>query len=42
MKADEMEIRKRKMVRMTNRERDEEGRRMNPESSAVIYVTASV
>ena len=30
------------MVRMPNREREEEGRRMNPESSAGIYVTASV
>ena len=30
------------MVRMPNREREEEGRRMNPDSSAGIYVTASV
>ena len=37
-----MEIRKRRMVRMPNREREEEGRRMNPDSSAGIYVTASV
>ena len=27
---------------MRNREREEEGRRMNPDSSAGIYVTASV
>ena len=37
-----MEIRKRRMVRMPNREREEESRRMNPDSSAGIYVTASV
>ena len=37
-----MEIRKRRMVRMPNREREEEGSRMNPDSSSVIYVTASV
>ena len=37
-----MEIRKRRMVRMPNREREEEGRRMNPDSSAGIYFTASV
>ena len=42
IKADEMEMRKRRMVRMPNREREEEGRRMNPDSSAGIYVTASV
>ena len=30
------------MVRMPNREREEEGRRMNPDSSSGIYVTASV
>ena len=30
------------MVRMPNKEREEEGRRMNPDSSAGIYVTASV
>ena len=42
IKADEMEIRKRRMVRMPKREREEEGRRMNPDSSAGIYVTASV
>ena len=42
MKADEMEIRKSRMVRMPNREREEEGRRMNPDSSAGTYVTASV
>ena len=32
MKAEKMEIRKRRMVRMPNREREEEGRRMNPDS----------
>ena len=37
-----MEMRKRRMVRMPNRDREEEGRRMNPDSSAGIYVTASV
>ena len=37
-----MEMRKRRMVRMPKRDREEEGRRMNPESSAGIYVTASV
>ena len=42
IKAYEMEIRKRRMVRMPNREREEESRRMNPDSSAGIYVTASV
>ena len=42
MKAAEMEMRKRRMVRMPNREREEEGRRMNPDSSAGIYVTTSV
>ena len=42
MKADDMEMRKRRMVRIPNREREEEGRRMNPDSSAGIYVTASV
>ena len=30
------------MVRMPNRDQEEEGRRMNPDSSAGIYVTASV
>ena len=30
------------MVRIPNRDREEEGRRMNPDSSAGIYVTASV
>ena len=30
------------MVRMPNREREEEGRRMNPDSSAGIYATASL
>ena len=42
IKADEMEMSKRRMVRMTNRDKGEEGRRMNPDSSAGIYVTASV
>ena len=37
-----MEMRNRIMVRMPNREIEEEGRRMNPDSSAGIYVTASV
>ena len=42
IKADEMEMRKRRMVRMPNMDREEEGRRMNADSSAGIYVTASV
>ena len=42
MKADDMEMRKRRMVRMPNRDGEEEGRRMKPDSSAEIYVTASV
>ena len=42
MKADYMEIRKRRMVRIPNREREEEGIRMNPDSSVGIYVTASL
>ena len=42
MKADDMEMRKRRMVRMPNRDKEEEGRRMNPDSSAGMYVTASV
>ena len=37
-----MEMRKRRMVRMLKREREEEGRRMNPDSSLGIYDTASV
>ena len=37
-----MEMRKRRMIRMLNRGGEEEGRRMNPDSSAGIYVTASV
>ena len=36
IKADEMEMRKRIMVRMPNRERDKEGRIMNPDFSAII------
>ena len=39
MKAAEMEMRKRRMVMIPNRDGEEEGRRMNPESSAGIYVT---
>ena len=35
-------MRKRRMVRMPNRDREEEVRIMNPDSSAGIYVTASV
>ena len=42
MKAAEMEMRKRRMVRMSKRGGEEVGRRMNPDSSAGIYVTASV
>ena len=37
-----MEMRKRRMVMMPNRDKEEEGRRMNPYSSSGIYVTASV
>ena len=37
-----MEIRKRIMVSMTNRNREEGIKRMNPDYSAGIYVTASV
>ena len=42
MKAAEMEMRKRRMVRMPNRNKEEEGRRIKPDSSSGIYVTASV
>ena len=35
-------MRKRTMVRTPNRDKEEEGRRMNPDSSSGIYVTASV
>ena len=42
MKAAEMEMRKRRMLSMTNRDGGEEGRRMNPDPSAGIYVTSSV
>ena len=35
-------MRKRTMVRIPNRYLDEEGSRVNPDSSAVIYVTSSV
>ena len=40
--AAEMKMRKRRMVRMSNRDGEEEGIRMNPDSSSVIYVTASL
>ena len=42
MKAAEIEIKKRRMVRTPNSYGEEEGIRINPESSAGIYVTASV
>ena len=42
IKADEMEMRKKRMVRMPNMDKEEEGRRMKSDSSAGIYVTASV
>ena len=42
IKAAEMEMRKRRMVWMPKRDGEEEGRIMNPESSARIYITASV
>ena len=42
MKAAEMEMRKMRMARITNRYVEEEGIRMNPDSSAGIYFTASV
>ena len=42
MKAAAMEMRKRRMVRMPNSYGEEEGIRMNPDSLAGIYVTASV
>ena len=35
-------MRKRRIVRMPNRDREEEGIRMNPDSSAGIYVTSSM
>ena len=37
-----MEMRKRRMVRIPNSDGEEKVRRMNPDSSAGIYVTASV
>ena len=37
-----MEMRKRRMVRMPNRDGEEEGSIMNPDSSAGVYVTVSV
>ena len=42
IKAADMEMRKRMMVRMPNKSGEEEGRGINPESSAGISVTASV
>ena len=42
IKADDMEMRKTRMVRMPNRDGEEEGSRMNPDSSAGIHVTTSV
>ena len=42
IKAVEMERRKRIIVRMPNRDGEEEVRIMNPDSSAGIYVTTSV
>ena len=39
MKAAEMEMRNRIMVRIPNRDGEEECRRMNPDSSDGIYVT---
>ena len=42
IKAAEMETRERRMVRMPNRGGEEEGRRIIPESSSGMYVTASV
>ena len=42
IKADDMETRKRRMVRIPNRYGEEEGIRMNPDSSDGIYVTTSV
>ena len=37
-----MEIEKRRMVRIPNRDGEEEGSRMNPDSLDGIYATASV
>ena len=42
MNAAEMEMRKRRIVRIPNRDGEEEGSIMNPDSSDGIYVTASV
>ena len=42
MKADEMEMSKRIMARIPNMDGEEEGSRMNTESSSGIYFTASV
>ena len=39
MKAAEVEMRKRTMVRMPNMYGEEEGSRMNPDSSAGIYMS---
>ena len=42
IKVAEMDMRKRRMVRTPNRDGEEEGRIMKPDSSDGIYVTASV
>ena len=42
IKAAEMETRKRRIVRMTNRGGEEEGIIINPDSSVGIYVTELV
>ena len=42
IKAADMEMRKRRVVRMPKRNGEEEGIIINPESSSGIYVTASV
>ena len=42
IKSAEMEMRKRRMVSMKNRDGEKEGTIMNPDSSTGIYVAASV
>ena len=42
IKAAEMEMRNRIMVRIPNRDGEDEGIRINPDSSSRIYVTASL
>ena len=42
MKSAEMEMRNRRMVRIPNRDGEDEGIRINPDSSSRIYVTASL